>query len=114
MTEKLKVGDVLWYRPTYHSPRSVTVTRVGRVWAETDYRVPLAVNPDQSGAYVAKGESGYSSPGCAWRSEADYRASLRPEKLRAAIHARTHSWEQAPLTLAQLEAAAKALGVEVP
>lgn len=111
--EKLKVGDVLWYRPSYGSPYTVTVTKVGRVWAQTDYRVMLAVSPNESGAHVAKGVAGYSSDGGAWRSEADYRASLRPGQIRAAIHKRTESWGQDPLTLEQLEAAALALGIEV-
>lgn len=113
MGEKLKVGDVLWYRSNYGSPWSVTVTKVGRAWAETDYRVMLAVSPDKSGAHAAKGVRGYSSDGDAWRSEAAYRASLRPGELRAAIHKRTEVWGQEPLTLEQLEAAALALGIEV-
>jgi len=78
---ELVVGDVLWYVPTdrrWNKPRSVTVTKVGSVWAEISDR--LRINKR---TFQADGGQ-YQSPGRCYWSEADW----------AGITERTRAWSQ--------------------
>ena len=112
---KLQVGDTLYYTPRYGIPTTVTVTKVGRLWAECGPRLSVSANLHKAGCYPAKADrKGYVSPGNAYRSEEAYNLTLRPGKLRSAIATAITAWA-APrtFTLEQLEAAAKALGIEV-
>jgi len=68
MTQKIpKIGDKLWYVPRERymgSPRELTVTKVGRVWFETDGRRGLRFRIDtmqaDGGQYISPGRAYWS------------------------------------------------------
>lgn len=69
--EKLFAGQVLLYVPhdlRRAAPYEVTVTKVGRKWAEISGRNRIDVKT------LALDARGYSSPGRCWRSLAEYEA----------------------------------------
>ena len=79
MTERLKVGDVLWYVPSTHYNRtaqgqSVTVTKVGRKWATLD-GTWHDLRVDMDDGWRADGGE-YRSPGRAYRSREAYEARV--------------------------------------
>lgn len=70
---KLSVGQKLWYVPNRNrgGQCEVTVTKVGRLWANLDNRERISLESLEADA------GQYSSPGRAYLSKGDYELSLR-------------------------------------
>jgi hypothetical protein len=115
--DKVKVGDELWVVSRYSHPGSGTVTKVGHKWFTAGYS-EFSLTPERDGSFISKpSKDGTGSSYYAWRSKEAYETALRlrrrRDQLTNAIRdtvMRRH--DHVPLE--QLEAAAKALGIEVP
>lgn len=70
---KLQEGTELWWVPSnqYRAKEPVTVIKVGRKWAELSNRFRIDLETMEG-----DGGKGYSSPGKAWQSQADYEAYM--------------------------------------
>jgi hypothetical protein len=69
----LTVGQTLWYVPRelrFQKPSEVTVQKIGRKWAQVDYRLRIDVQ-----TLIADGGD-YSSPGRCYLSREEYEAEL--------------------------------------
>ena len=103
----LKVGQKLWWVPSEHrrgEPYFVTVTKVGRVWAQLDngYRIDSNL--------IADG-NGYSSPGRGHRSKDEYEADVKTKERWSRFRQLVSSIYKTPvgISLADIEQAEKML-----
>lgn len=109
-TNKLTVGQVLWFVPSaphYGNPREVTVTKVGRKWAEIDTAgIRIGVN-----TLYADGR-GYMSPGQCWTDRTEYEAWTELLNEWDAFRKRVNDCYRMPesVTIEGVRAASKALG----
>jgi hypothetical protein len=106
----LTVGQKLWWvyfdSRRVNEGREVTVTKVGRKWAELDNRDRIDVE-----SLVADGR-GYSPDGRCWVSKEAYDLEqLRLRWMRRFNEA--FSWARPGFSLQQLTIAAKVLGIEL-
>lgn len=106
--QKLIVGAKLYYVPhdsRRHSPRHVTVTRVGRKWADIDSGQRIDVKT------LAVDAGGYSSPGRCWRSEEEYTRHAQLQEAWRAFRALVDKEWEAPagVTMNQIENAKRSL-----
>ena len=110
----LTVGQELWMVPIERyvgAPRAVTVTKVGRKWAEISergYRVDLV-------SLMVDGGQHSSPARCFLSQEAHVAEYYREACWKAMRNHFTHKWN-APngLLIEQIKVAAMALGVELP
>ena len=112
---RLQVGDTL-YIPNGGQGFCVTVTKVGRKWATAGHG-EYAIEPEENGSHERKPHPlGIGDREYVWRSEGDYIEGMKRAKRRNALMVAISdgvSWRGGDKTLEQLEAAAKALGIEV-
>jgi hypothetical protein len=109
MSEKLKVGQKLWWVGNYRNRTGVevTVTKVGRVWAELSNRERISIKTLQAD------EKGYSSPGSCYLSSDEHKRIIERQKawdlFRKNIHYR-HIPDH--VTVEDITEAARLIGIE--
>ena len=113
MSERtLKTGDVLWYVPRdrrFAKPHSVTVGKVGRVWADIGFRSRI----DKT-TLVADGH-GYSSPGRCYWSESEWAEGVARDRAWAQLRgAFGYGPPSSGVTAEDIRTAAKLLGLKLP
>jgi hypothetical protein len=111
----LTVGQELWFVPhpdrARGTPHAVTVTKVGRKWAEIDngkWRISVAT--------LAVDGAGYNAPARCYVSREAYEAEQERQALWRALWRHLEHKYVAPddLCIEQIKVAAMALGVSVP
>lgn len=105
---KLEVGQKLWFVPRHSQAREITVTKVGRKWADADGtkgRICLET--------LGVVEGGYTFGRCVLDREA-YEASLEHGKAWRALLAGLHRTANASIPTDAIYQAAALLGVEMP
>lgn len=109
----LAVGDKLWFvhRERRHSSgQEVTVVNVGRKWAKLSNRERIDME-----TLVADG-SGYTSPGQAYLSEADYAAKVSRDRAFDSFRRKVEAfgyYQRMSITEDQVRRAAAILGIDL-
>jgi hypothetical protein len=115
--DKVKVGDELWCVNRYSTDHISTVTKVGSKWF-TAGRSEYSLAPERDGSFSSKlSRDGSGMANYAWRSKEAYEEAMRQNRRRSELGNRIRdaiSPFSGQLPLEQIEAAAKALGIEVP
>ena len=79
---KIEVGTELYYVPhdqRWASPKSVTVTKVGRKWAYLSNRIRFEVADLESSPQALVDNDGGVSGGSVWISKVEHKLSLEGE-----------------------------------
>jgi len=107
--EKLTEGQILWWVPQsqrHALPREVTVTKVGRKWAQLDNRERIDLE-----TLVADG-GGFSAPGCCYLSQEHHEGVMALHKAWDGLK-RDLEYKSVPtgVTAADIAAARQLLGL---